>query len=239
MHNFDRDDVKKFIEFAAGAVASAARTAPHTTGKLDLVINVLSQDEITKIQNTRLLPGADPRSVLIYDGMLTIGAIITKSELAWDCGSCGFATCAQMNKAAKPKKKGGPRPPGPSCNWKSLDWSISLDYAAAMAANIGLQTRVQDIQGAIALNLGFAGDVDVCTTVPLMAETSNPFFGGRYDRATKAMIKEKNEMVELSVRRMFPTIMDVSMMDVMMSGYGMKMTPLLTKLIEDDPEDDK
>jgi uncharacterized ferredoxin-like protein len=240
MQTCDRDVLQDYVEMAAKAVAAAARSAPHTTGSLDLVINILSQEEIKTIQRTVAESfGRDPEIIVVYDGMLTIGAVLTRSDTNWDCGACGFSTCAKLNKAASAERKknpSGPRPSGPSCNWKVIDWNISLDYAAAMAAQLGLQTRVQDIQGAVAKAQGFAGDVDACTTVPLMAEKRNPFFGGRNDRATKEELKIRRAQTEKALRRLFPTAMDLDMMDVILSGIDMRLSPHLASLIEPDPK---
>ncbi len=240
MQTCDRDVIQDYVEMAAKAVASAARSAPHTTGKLDLVINILNQEEIKTIQRTVAENfGRDPERVMVYDGMLTIGAVLTRSDTGWDCGACGFNTCAELNKAAKTerdKNPDGPRPSGPSCNWKVIDWNISLDYAAAMVAQLGLQTRVQDIQGSVALTHGFAGEVDACTTVPLMAEKRNPFFGGRNDMATKEELKMRTAATERAFRRIFPTTMDLDMMDCIVAGIDMRLSPNLASLIEPPPQ---
>ena len=239
MQTCDRDVIRDYVDMAAKAVASAARSAPHTTGKLDLVINILSQEDIRTIQRTVAENfGRDPEKIVVYDGMLTIGAVLTRSDTGWDCGACGFNTCGELNKASKAERDrnpNGPRPTGPSCNWKVIDWNISVDYAAAMAAQMGLQTRVQDIQGAVARAQGFAGDVDACTTVPLMAEKRNPFFGGRNDAATKDELKMRTAATERAFRRLFPTTLDLDMMDVILSGVDMRLSPNLASLLELPP----
>jgi uncharacterized ferredoxin-like protein len=220
METYSRDHVKEFVDVAVKSVAAAARSAPQTTGQLDLVINILDQKEIAHIQDAIQLPGA-PRAAapLIYDGMLTIGAKVTHSDTHWDCGACGFKKCADLNRA--PRQEGIP---GPSCNWKVVDWCIAIDYAAAMATQLGLQTRVQDIQGGAALRLGYAGDVDVCTTVPLMAEKRNPFFQGRGDAATKEMFQARKQQVEAAFRRIFPFTMDLDMVDVLLAGFDPRLS---------------
>ena len=239
MQTNDREMNRDYIEMAAKAVAAAARSAPHTTGRLDLVIHLLSQDEIKHIQRTVAERfGRDPEKILVYDGMLTIGARLTRSDTHWDCGACGFKTCAELNRAAKAereKKPDGPRPAGPSCNWKVIDWNISIDYAAAMAAHLGLQARVQDIQGAVALALGYAGEVDACTTVPLMAEKRNPFFGGRNDLATAAELKMRRTVSERAFRNLFPSTMDLDMMDCIVAGIDMRLSPNLGSLLAPNP----
>ena len=237
MQKCDKDVMREYMDMAARAVAASAKSAPHTTGSLDLVINILSEEEIKHIQETFAgLVMQELKNVWVYDGMLTIGAKVTKSNTNWDCGACGFSTCAEMNKASKPKDSSGPRPSGPCCNWKVLDWSIALDYAAAMASYLGLQTRVQDIQGIIAKDLGYAGDVDVCTTVPLTAEKRNPHFGGRFDKVTKDMINMRTALTDDAIRRIFPNIMDLDMLDVLFSNFGLRGSPNLASIIEPGPQ---
>ena len=108
-----------------------------------------------------------------------------------------------------------------------------------MATQLGLQTRVQDIQGMIALSQGLAGDVDVCTTVPLMAEKRNPLFGGRFDRATKDEVKARRAQAETAFKRIFPMSMDLDMLDVFVSCFDLKMSPNLATMIEPDPPADE
>ncbi|MBU2552107.1 MAG: hypothetical protein KKB20_27095 [Proteobacteria bacterium] len=236
MRTIDRSVISEYIETAAMAVAAAARSAPHTTGDLELVINILTPEEIKAVQQAVVIPGlGDPEKVLVYDGMLTIGAVVTRSDTGWDCGACGFETCGDLNRAAKPRDPSASRPPGPCCNWKILDWSISLDYAAAMASQLGLQTRVQDIQGAAALALGYAGAVDVCSTVPLMAEKRNPLFAGRFDGAPQELKKARLEHAQASLKRLFPTTMDLDMFDVLVSSFGLRLSPNLAGMIEPGP----
>ena len=50
MRTYDQKVNREYMEVAAKAVAAAARSAPHTTGSLDLVINILSPEEIETIQ---------------------------------------------------------------------------------------------------------------------------------------------------------------------------------------------
>ncbi len=50
------------------------------------------------------------------------------------------------------------------------------------------------------------------------------------------MLKARRAVTETAIRRIFPTMMDLDMMDVMMSGYGMRLSTNLKSLIEPDPQ---
>jgi len=93
---------------------------------------------------------------------LLIGVDATVSDLAWNCGGCGFATCAEFNRYAKEHKSSGNFMLGPSCQWKLMDHGIALAYAAAAISAMGVECRLQADFGSIGLLLGHLEGCSMC-----------------------------------------------------------------------------
>ncbi|MBW1988304.1 MAG: hypothetical protein JRI97_02040 [Deltaproteobacteria bacterium] len=100
--------------------------------------------------------------------VLVLGANLTTSELMWDCGGCGFASCAEFNKYSKEHGGMGKVGGGPSCVWKTMDYSIAVDYACACAHQLNLENRIQGTFGGLAYLLGYLEDASMVLTLPLV-----------------------------------------------------------------------
>jgi uncharacterized ferredoxin-like protein len=98
---------------------------------------------------------------------LLIGVDATVSDLAWNCGSCGFDTCAEFNRYAKEHKSPGNFMLGPSCNWKIMDHGMAMSYAAANVSAMGVECRLQADYGSIALLLGHLEGCSMCVGISL------------------------------------------------------------------------
>ena len=85
---------------------------------------------------------------------LLIGVDATVSDLNWNCGGCGFDTCAEFNKYAKKHRSPGAFMVGPSCQWKLMDHGIALSQAAAALSGMNVENRLQADFGAISMLLG-------------------------------------------------------------------------------------
>lgn len=152
----------------AKSMIQAAYKAPLTTGRVKLKTEIVTEED--------LLPIIEMLGVLAkvsqfvawdymtlkesYDAgyppvLVLIGADTTLSEMAWNCGACGFATCKEFNAFAKENKGQGLVGGGPSCNWKMLDVGIACDWAAAAAWHHNVDNRVQGSTGSAAATLGY------------------------------------------------------------------------------------
>ena len=96
-----------------------------------------------------------------------------KSAFNYNCGACGYRTCAELNKAEKVESLTAD---GPSCMFSNLNVSIAANAAAAMAYKLGLHCRVFSTLGFAARALGIIEDVDICISVCVSAGKKNPFF---------------------------------------------------------------
>lgn len=98
---------------------------------------------------------------------LLIGADTTSSDLNWNCGACGFDTCAEFNVFSKKNKSAGPYYTGPSCNWKSLDFGIAHAWACAAVSQMNVENRAQASFGAVGLLLGHLQGCNVAVSISL------------------------------------------------------------------------
>ena len=96
-----------------------------------------------------------------------------KSAFNYNCGACGYRTCAELNKAEKVESLTAD---GPSCMFANLNVSIAANAAAAMAYKLGLHCRVFSTLGFAARALEIIEDVDICVSVCVSAGKKNPFF---------------------------------------------------------------
>ncbi len=93
--------------------------------------------------------------------VLLIG-VDASSGVGWNCGACGFPTCAEFNKFAKENIGMGTLFAGPSCAWKILDHGIATSWAAAAAWRYGVDNRVQASTGVAGYLLKY---IEGCTVV--------------------------------------------------------------------------
>jgi hypothetical protein len=91
--------------------------------------------------------------------LLLIGADLTKAKSGWDCGACGFDTCAEFNKYRKLNYGMGLSSFGPSCMLNVLDFGIACDYASAAASKFDIENRIHMSVGLVALYLAYLEDV--------------------------------------------------------------------------------
>lgn len=96
-----------------------------------------------------------------------------KSEFNYNCGACGYRTCAAMNAAEKVESLTAN---GPSCLFKNLNLGIAANAAASTAHRLGLHCRVFSTLAFSAMALGIIPGVDLCVSVSVSAAKKNPYF---------------------------------------------------------------
>jgi len=163
----------------AGQVAMAALKAPKMAGT-EIKIEILTGDDVLPLSellgiigeaNTFVAGDAEcgikAHSAETPIVEVLIGADTTKSDLNWNCGACGFDTCAEFNKYSKENVSQGAYYAGPSCNWKALDFGIAQSWAAAAACYLNVENRVQTSYGCAGLLLGYVAGCNVCVGVSM------------------------------------------------------------------------
>lgn len=126
--------------------------------------------------------------------ILLVGTNTLVSDLAWNCGACGFDTCAEFNKYSSDKKSAGAFYVGPSCNWKYFDLSMSICWAAAALADLNVENRVQDSVGFAAFNLGYLEGCNTVTGIVIGPARGNYYYD-RPELANSFDFKEHEEFV--------------------------------------------
>lgn len=104
-----------------------------------------------------------------------------KSDFNYNCGACGFKTCAEMNKAEEVESLTAN---GPSCVFKNINLGIAANAAASMAHRLGLYCRVFSTLAFAAKALELIENIDICISVCVSAGKKNPFFD-RHEYWTK------------------------------------------------------
>ncbi len=96
-----------------------------------------------------------------------------KSDFNYNCGACGYESCAEMNKAEEVESLTAN---GPSCIFKNINLNMAVDAAAAMAWRLGLHCRCFSTLAFAAQSLKIIPDVDVVSSVAVSAAKVDPFF---------------------------------------------------------------
>ncbi len=161
--------------------AAAALKAPQITGKTEIKTLIITGEDLEPIIEALMVLGRlemfNMLSYLcwknLYDQgrppvLLLIGTKVRASDLNYNCGGCGFLTCAEFNRYTKTVE---PNPRlmirGPACQWKIMDFAIACDWAAAAAWQYNITNRVEIATGMAASALGYLPDCDVVMGLPV------------------------------------------------------------------------
>ena len=96
-----------------------------------------------------------------------------KSVFNYNCGACGYRTCAEMNAAEEVESLTAN---GPSCQFRNLNLNIAANAASSMANKLGLHCRVFSTLGFGAKAMNIIEDCDIVVAVCVSAAKENPFF---------------------------------------------------------------
>lgn len=164
----------------AASMVQAALKASQTTGRVKVQAEIITGEDLVPI--IELLGKMSKISQYItwdymtfkeaYEAgtppiLVLLGADTTVSEMAWNCGACGFPTCKEFNRYSRENKGQGMVAGGPSCNWKVLDLGIAADWAAATAWQHNADNRVQGSSGGAAAMLGYLPDCSSVIGIPI------------------------------------------------------------------------
>jgi NADPH-dependent glutamate synthase beta subunit-like oxidoreductase len=94
-------------------------------------------------------------------------------QVGFDCGGCGFQTCreAVINCQNRLNETGG-EPwgwlmKGPSCIWRAMELGITIDWAAAAAHTLNVESRVAMIPAMAFMRMGYMEGCTLVTVLPL------------------------------------------------------------------------
>lgn len=155
--------MKEVTEMAVKLMAASARTAPKAGGKDFLEIVVITKDEdLKKIAEAmkKYAPKSTNEAYWLRDAsniensqaLLLIG-LAKPVTAGYDCGACGYPTCAEFakNRKLQDKEMGYT---GPHCVMRMIDIGVALSSAAKTASLLNVDNRVQQRVGAAARAIG-------------------------------------------------------------------------------------
>ena len=161
-------------------VVHAVYKAPQITGRLKIQAEIVTgEDLVPIIEGLGILARVSQFVHWDYTTfkefyeagnppvLVLIGADTTLSEMAWNCGACGFSTCAGFNNYSRENRGTGLIGGGPSCNWKIMDLSMACDWGCATAWHLNVDNRVQGSSGGVAGTLGYLPGCSSVLGLPL------------------------------------------------------------------------
>jgi len=173
------------IEAGIAMMALAMRTAPKTRGidrlqtaavtgaDLEMLATAMEKKGETKSTPLSIFK-RDASNVRSAAAVLLVGVKRDpkKMELPFNCGACGYQTCAAL---AGSGARQGEDFRGPVCIFQAIDLGIALGSAVKLAAELSIDNRIMYTVGAAAKELGLL-DSDLILGIPLSATGKNPFF---------------------------------------------------------------
>ena len=172
---------------AAKLIMAAVTTAPKTRGVSTITSALVQGEDQERLAKAMESHGGkkdfngdifrrDAQNVRQSHAVLLIGVEGTlpkKPEKPFNCGTCGYPTCAEFIRAKKGKR--GEDFPGPLCVFQILDLGIALGVAAKMAAELHIDNRLMYTAGAGAMEMGVLR-ADMIVGLPLSINEKNIFF---------------------------------------------------------------
>ncbi len=151
---------------------TAARTAPKAKGVDIQEIAMAWGDDLPRLASKmRELSEEfrlkfflrDALNVEQCDAVVLVGT--RRHVQGLDCGYCGFAACGIKNEHQ-----------GVPCYFNTVDVGIALGSAAALAADMRVDTRIMYSAGVAARRLGLIGDCEGVLAILLSCSSKSPFF---------------------------------------------------------------
>jgi len=176
--------------------AAAAVTAPKSGGQLFLkgkplfIETVLVDDRatLTRLADWMRARGKERRQEIWFrdaamaervDGVLFIGLKDWYPPI-YDCGACGYATCAEFMEATKKLRTASVNFEfgGPQCNLRDVDLGIAVGSAAKAASLNNVDTRCQTRIAVAARKLGLI-EAEVAVALSMSVTHKNVGFDNR------------------------------------------------------------
>jgi len=173
----------------AKLMAAAAITAPKSGGQLFLagkpnfIETVIVDDADTRHRLAEWMRarGAERRETIWFrdaEVIEVIDAVLYVGMVDWyppnyDCGACGYATCAEFLRATKPLRDDSAELEfaGPTCNLRDIDLGIAVGSAAKTAAIHSIDCRCQTRSAVAARKLGIIqADIAVSLSLSMTAK---------------------------------------------------------------------
>ena len=200
MDNLVKNGLERAVELMAVAAHNSFRFGGRNTAKIIAVGN----EEIERIAEFCYSLG-DMAPLAARDGRFAIDLIkeptallimgdTRKSPYNYNCGACGYRTCAELNKAEEMESLTAI---GPSCQFKNINLNIAANAAASLAWRLGLHCRVFSTLAFGARAMNVIENVDLVVSVSVSVAKVDPYFN-------RHKFWTKDQWDEIFVRE-FPT----------------------------------
>jgi NADPH-dependent glutamate synthase beta subunit-like oxidoreductase/uncharacterized ferredoxin-like protein len=117
--------------------------------------------------------GKDEAGLTEEEALLETTRCLKCDQVGFDCGGCGFKTCreAVINCQNRLNETGG-EPwgwlmKGPSCIWRAMELGLTIDWAAAAAHRMNVETRIAMIPATAFMRMGYMEGCSLVTVLPL------------------------------------------------------------------------
>ncbi|MEW6442591.1 MAG: DUF2148 domain-containing protein [bacterium] len=164
----------------AKLAAAAAHRAPQTTARLELRSEIVTGEDQAPIVEffESVIPVSPVTRFDFYSynhflksgtppPILLLGADLTRSEMGWDCGACGFESCAEFNSYAAKNRSQAALFGGPTCNWKAIDFGMACDFACAAISQYRYEGRAMGTLGGCAAAVGYLAGCSAVIGIPV------------------------------------------------------------------------
>lgn len=107
------------------------------------------------------------------EAMLETTRCLKCDQVGLDCGGCGFKTCREAVIQCRNRlNETGGEPwgwlmKGPSCIWRAMELGISIDWAAAAAHRLNVESRVAMIPATAFMRMGYMEGCTLVTVLPI------------------------------------------------------------------------
>jgi uncharacterized ferredoxin-like protein len=179
MDNLVQNGLDRAVELMAVAAHNSFRFGRRNTVKMIAVGN----EEIERIAEFCYSLG-DMAPLAARDGRFAVDLIkeptallimgdTRKSPYNYNCGACGYRTCAEMNKAEEMESLTAI---GPSCQFKNINLNMAANAAASLAWRLGLHCRVFSTLAFGARAMNVIENVDIVVSVSVSCAKVDPYF---------------------------------------------------------------
>ncbi|MFH1138078.1 MAG: DUF2148 domain-containing protein [Pseudomonadota bacterium] len=177
------DLIQSGLDRAVELMAAAANNSFRFSKKNTLKIVAAGKEEMEEIAEFCFSLG-DMSPLAARDGRFVMELIKEpcallligdkrKSVFNYNCGACGYRTCAELNKAEEVESLTAN---GPSCQFRNLNLNIAANAAAGLAWRLGFHCRVFSTLAFGALAMKVLDDCDLAAGVCISAAKEDPFF---------------------------------------------------------------
>ena len=191
------DEAKsELVRTVARLCAAAAVTAPKSGGQLFLrgkplfieTVFIDDRETLRRLADWMRRRGHERRQAIWLrdaalaerlDGVLFVGLKDWYPPI-YDCGACGFATCAEFTEATRQRRADSAafEFAGPQCNLRDIDLGIAVGSAAKAASLYSVDTRCQTRIAVAARKLGLI-EAEVAVALSMTVTHKNPGFDAR------------------------------------------------------------